>query len=225
MTHRLFTRLRALLLVMLAVSACSEVTQTDSDADLQLQLVSRGVYQEAGAGTPLAAPIVVRVVDAEGRPVVRADVRWRVIEGGGFTSEVVTATDSLGHATVRWTLGEDLGLQLLAEAPHATLTIRATASLAFVRITAGGAHTCAISTTSQVYCWGNNARGQLGRGTAVSKWRRVRLATRARVVEVAAGWSHTCGITEGGPVLCWGDDIVGQLGRQPRVPPRPFPKP
>ena len=42
--------------------------------------------------------------------------------------------------------------------------------VSFTRVTAGGAHSCAISTVGTAYCWGANGNGQLGIG-AVSALR------------------------------------------------------
>ncbi len=76
---------------------------------LDLLLVS-GDEQSAEPGDDLPAPLVVRVVDAEGNPVAAAAVSWLVGGGGGIVSPGTAQTDSEGLATARLTLGETAGL-------------------------------------------------------------------------------------------------------------------
>ena len=87
-----------------------------------------------------------------------------------------------------------------------------------IGIVLGSFHSCALLADTDVQCWGNNASGQLGDGTTVSK--NTPVATRNRddsddlfwIVALAAGGSHTCGVTDTGAVWCWGDNANGQLG-------------
>ncbi len=67
-------------------------------------------------------------------------------------------------------------------------------------ISAGLVHTCAVLSDDTVKCWGNNAYGDLGDGTA----RNIRT--------VSAGVLHTCGVTLDGSLQCWGNNQYGQLG-------------
>ena len=81
-------------------------------------------------------------------------------------------------------------------------------------IEAGGHHSCALSTTGGVQCWGDNEDGQLGDGTIdrnipVSV---IGLATGVRAI--AVGGYHTCALTARGGVVCWGDNSQGQLGNR-----------
>ena len=80
-------------------------------------------------------------------------------------------------------------------------------------LTAGGRHTCTITTASRSYCWGANERGQLGDGGPPAE-RRVPVAVAAVLdfTAISSGFAHTCALTRLGDVYCWGANSRGQLG-------------
>lgn len=78
-------------------------------------------------------------------------------------------------------------------------------------IAAGGAHSCAITSTGDLYCWGDDSSGQLGDGTRPHGYGQAVVAL-ADAVQVDAGRAHTCAIDARGAGYCWGDDSAGQLG-------------
>ena len=84
----------------------------------------------------------------------------------------------------------------------------------FKAIAAGGDHTCGITTTSGMRCWGANASGELGDSTLVDRSAPTTVIGTYTWVEVAAGTAFTCGIKSntGLKLLCWGNNAVGQLG-------------
>ena len=80
-------------------------------------------------------------------------------------------------------------------------------------ITAGHAHSCAITSAGALWCWGSNGYGQLGDGTTTDRLTPVAVSGLDRgVVAVSAGYGHTCAVTGAGAVLCWGWNNYGQLG-------------
>jgi alpha-tubulin suppressor-like RCC1 family protein len=86
-------------------------------------------------------------------------------------------------------------------------------SLGFTSIATGvlGSHTCGVA-GKQVYCWGSNARGQLGDGSTSNSPVPALVAGGNRYVGVAVGENHTCAWTSANRGHCWGGNDVGQLG-------------
>ena len=83
------------------------------------------------------------------------------------------------------------------------------------QVTAGFAHTCAMTTADGIKCWGHNLQGQLGTGIINLQFSTTPLAVLNRedgVARVSAGGQHTCALTFDGGVMCWGDNGLGQLG-------------
>ncbi|MEO1059332.1 MAG: hypothetical protein AAFY28_20700, partial [Actinomycetota bacterium] len=88
-------------------------------------------------------------------------------------------------------------------------------------IAAGQNHTCAILSTGDVACWGQNDVGQLGLGAVGGDFETspagpVLLPSvdgnATTAVAISAGSSHTCAVLNTGDVTCWGSDSSGQLG-------------
>jgi alpha-tubulin suppressor-like RCC1 family protein len=98
---------------------------------------------------------------------------------------------------------------------RATPVVATPASMsAFVQVSAGGQHTCAITATGTASCWGSNAHGQLGDGTTTNRLlpTPVTLPGGVTLAQISAGDRHTCARTTSGTALCWGENVFGQLG-------------
>ena len=72
-------------------------------------------------------------------------------------------------------------------------------------IAAGDNHTCALTPTGGVKCWGSNDSGQLGDGTKEKRLVATQVSgISSGVVAVSAGLQHSCALKSHGGVLCWG---------------------
>ncbi|MFN8489081.1 MAG: cohesin domain-containing protein [Caldilineaceae bacterium] len=126
-----------------------------------------------------------------------------------------------GHfSQLFWRFGLSLfGLLIPAMLLYAALS-SLTPALAMVavppsgnRLAAGNSHTCGVTASGGVKCWGYNAYGQLGDGTTTQHTTPVLVTGLSSGVQaVAAGDRHTCALTTGGGVKCWGNNEYGQLG-------------
>lgn len=85
-------------------------------------------------------------------------------------------------------------------------------------ITAGIKHTCVLTTTGTIRCWGDGANGRLGYGDEMTIGDNETPDTKGDVplgdlaVQVDAGGKHTCALLQSGTVRCWGLGSSGQLG-------------
>jgi alpha-tubulin suppressor-like RCC1 family protein len=82
-----------------------------------------------------------------------------------------------------------------------------------IAVSAGGSHSCAITSTGAVYCWGENSAGQLGDGTTTQRATPTLVpAIQSGATAIATGSAHSCAVTTGGAAKCWGFNIHGELG-------------
>jgi adhesin/invasin len=85
----------------------------------EIRAVSGG-GQTGQAGTSLASPLVVQVLDEGENPVSGVAVTWTVESGGGSVSPASATTGADGQASSAWTLGPSIGAQRVeASAPGA----------------------------------------------------------------------------------------------------------
>ena len=85
-------------------------------------------------------------------------------------------------------------------------------------VTTGGFHTCALDTSSKMYCWGLNSSGRLG-GGLTSILSNVPVAVNMSgalagktIKQMSTGYSSTCAIASDNRAYCWGSGNNGQLG-------------
>lgn len=81
-------------------------------------------------------------------------------------------------------------------------------------VSAGGAHTCAISVAGAVLCWGDNQSRQLGQNGLSGGVSSTPVAVSAigTAKAITTGTDYSCALDTSGVVYCWGANVFGQLG-------------
>lgn len=82
----------------------------------------------------------------------------------------------------------------------------------FVGKSGDNTHVCALSYTSELYCWGSNEHGKLGIGQAGTGAFPPEKVPGANVASVALGGRHSCVATTSGNLACWGANDYKQQG-------------
>ena len=86
------------------------------------------------------------------------------------------------------------------------------------QIVAGQGFTCALATTGNAYCWGNDGVAvtgdttALGNGTTSASSVPVLVSGGLTFADITAGGDYACGVTTAGVAYCWGNNGSGQLG-------------
>jgi alpha-tubulin suppressor-like RCC1 family protein len=134
--------------------------------------------------------------------VVEKDARALAV-GGRHDCVVTTGGSAL---CMGW--GSDGQLGNGAASSSATATAVAGLDHGVLALSAGDAHTCAITGDGKLACWGSARSGRLGNGAsqtyaaALSPVDVVNMKTN--VASVAAGGDRTCALSRTGAVTCWG---------------------
>jgi len=86
-----------------------------------------------------------------------------------------------------------------------------------VTATAGNKHSCVLTSSKTVRCWGSNAAGQLGNNGKSNSYKATLVVdsgvkTLRAVHQVVAGSDHTMAVTQDGKVWGFGLNTSGQLG-------------
>ena len=154
--------------------------------------------------------LAVVVKDAAGNPLPAATVHWSSTNLSAFT------VDSAGTVTAL-SRGSGEVVASVGSPPFQVAELRASLVVVelWAAVSAGGAHTCAMTATDGTgFCWGNNSSGQLGLAVdaAPFKTRPSRIVTFHKFTDIRAGASHSCGREGVDNLLCWGLRHRAQLG-------------
>uniref|UniRef100_H0XH44 HECT and RLD domain containing E3 ubiquitin protein ligase 5 n=1 Tax=Otolemur garnettii TaxID=30611 RepID=H0XH44_OTOGA len=107
-----------------------------------------------------------------------------------------------------------LGLGMVFPSTPTPQRVETLAGVPLVQISAGEAHSMALSMAGNIYSWGKNEFGQLGLGhtTGEASPSLIEALDDQRVEFLTCGGSHTALLTEDGLVFTFGAGKYGQLG-------------
>ena len=194
-------------------SATFSVTRRGAPTDAPNCTIRSSVPQPVAPGTSF-------VLTADCSPRA-ATFRWDAAEFLGYMSIIGPHEEQ--SVTLRFNAaqpGQIMPVYLTVNGPYATFLATAGNPNAILplnpaQITAGGRHTCALTTAGGVKCWGDDVDGQLGdyRGADFYSTTPVNvLGSATDVVSLSAGAAHSCSLGTSGGVRCWGDNLFGQIG-------------
>lgn len=94
----------------------------------------------------------------------------------------------------------------------------ATTSPTFIDVVAGSNHSCGLTASNEIYCWGLNTDSQLGTSNFTDTLNPNLVYDINNATAIFAGARHSCAILKDGLVKCWGDNSKGQVGDGRRDP-------
>jgi alpha-tubulin suppressor-like RCC1 family protein len=80
-------------------------------------------------------------------------------------------------------------------------------------LSAGGFHSCDVTSDGRAYRWGRNRYGALGTGNTDRQLKPAAVQSGLRFIGANAGHDeYTCGVATGDLAYCWGLNHSGRLG-------------
>jgi alpha-tubulin suppressor-like RCC1 family protein len=153
-------------------------------------------YGELGDGTAVYSSTTP--VDVQGL----GDGVAAIVAGGDHTCAVMD--EAHGGGVKCWGMNEIGQLGDGTAAFSSTIPVEVPGLRGVAAIAAGYGHTCALTHSGRVKCWGANDHGQLGDGTTERRSTPVDVQGLVDIAAIAASGSRTCALTRGGGVKCWG---------------------
>ena len=196
-----------------AVSANTEVTVEQLPTGLADARVVGSVYEFGPDGTSFDPPVTITLrYDPTDLPVGVSPRLLRLHTFvSGYWQLVPGSTVDTDNGTVS---GETAHFSTYAVLPAA-----------FVMVSSGERHSCALTSSGSAWCWGDNFSGQLGAVTTEICASTRPCATQAVEVQggltfqnIEAGNQFTCGVVTSGEAYCWGANSSGQLGNGSTTP-------
>lgn len=160
--------------------------------------------------------------DSAAPVAVKGGLRFSLVSVGknhtcGLTSDGVAycwgdnRSEQLGNIDKVWTTNDSqfIDNRYGTKSEESAVPFAVGGGLRFTTLSAGAAHTCALTTAGTAYCWGEGGHGELGNGATARSARPVAVAGGLTFASLTASntESFTCGLTKSGAAYCWG--LVG----------------
>jgi alpha-tubulin suppressor-like RCC1 family protein len=227
---------------LMADSSAQTLQPTPAAGNLTFRVTSGGRYHSCGV--TLSGVIYCAGANQDGRLLnksqtpsplpsqVHSPITFQLVSAGGAHTCAISLTQDVwcGGNNAEGELGDTTTFT------HAD-TLRPISTIGTLRyrtVSAGGLHSCALTTGGVAQCWGYNLSGQLGAATAqlrnffpVNVSGGITFQVDPTFIPhapdpdfyvpaqgfLSAGYAHTCGVAVGGTIFCWGNNDDGQLGR------------
>src|SRR5258705_3295213 len=119
-------------------TACGDASGPKTGPPAQVVVLAGSSQPTPEVGTKLPLPLTIRVTDAQGQNVSGTNVLWNSTSGSLSAATSLTSVD--GVASMEWTLGPSLGIQL------ATATVPGLPPVTFTEVAVPGPLTQIILT-------------------------------------------------------------------------------
>jgi|GEM_PF-1610345 len=189
-------------------NAAAQVTQsfTVSATALTAQTISFAAIAGKTIGT---APFAISASASSGLAVAFSSITTSVCTTSGSMITLI----AVGTCTIAANQPGNATYSAAAQIIQSFSVYSAISTIFDSPLAVGSYHSCALTATAGVKCWGDNSYGQLGDGTTTLRREPVDvIGLNANIAAVSAGTNHTCAITVAGGVKCWGNNTGGDLG-------------
>lgn len=139
--------------------------------------------------------------------LTKGGIHFSNIVGGGSHFCGISTPDLGIYCWGVQALPDTLGIILTTNFP-----VRVQGTTAWIQVSPGSAHNCALANDKTAWCWGADASGQLGDNGSTNRFAPRQVLGGFRFNALAAGGSHECGLTADASAFCWGLNSNGQLG-------------
>jgi alpha-tubulin suppressor-like RCC1 family protein len=163
--------------------------------------------------------------EIENLPVINlGNFRVKQISVGTLHTCAITSSPQVGRSTLHcWgrNFSGELGYGFndsFGDDPGETPNTKAVEITSVAQIELGGSHTCVVTTSKKIHCWGNNSSGQLGYANTRNIGDNEPPDTAgfvnvgSDVKQLSLGDSQSCALLDNNSIKCWGNGRKGSLG-------------